>query len=35
MARYALVVTLKGRRIDIDLHTEIDSKVKVEIPIGG
>ena len=37
MARYALVVTLKGRRIDIDLHTPISIAVQppaeIELPL--
>ena len=37
MARYALVVTLKGRRIDIDLHTPISiavqPPVEIELPL--
>lgn len=33
MARYALVVTLKGRRVDIDLHTPISIAVQPPIEI--
>lgn len=37
MSRYALVVTLKGRRIDIDLHTPISvavqPPVEIELPM--
>jgi hypothetical protein len=33
MARYALVVTLKGRRLDIDLHTPISIAVQPPVEI--